>query len=375
MSENPGSSRIYSLDVFRGATIAGMILVNNPGTWSAIYPPLEHAAWNGLTPTDLIFPFFLFIVGVSISIALGRRAKEKSKKEVYGKIGRRALLIFLLGLFLNALPYFEFSTLRIPGVLQRIAICYLFVSLIFLHTSWKQQGIIAVVLLLAYWAAMTLISVPGCAVTSVSDKACNLSAYIDRVVLGVNHIWSLGKVYDPEGILSTVPAIVTTLSGVLAGTWLKTDRAGYEKAGGMYFAGTLLLLVGWIWSFWFPLNKAMWTSSYVLYTSGLALFFLATCYWLTDLKNIRSWAKPFEVFGMNALALYIGAETAARLMDVIKVSGSGESAVGLKDWIFTSVFLPLAEPMTASLMFALVYILIWLSIMWVLYSRKIFIKV
>lgn len=375
MSENPGSSRIYSLDVFRGATIAGMILVNNPGTWSAIHPPLQHAEWNGLTPTDLIFPFFLFIVGVAISIALGKRASQDDKKDVYKKIVRRTLLIFGLGLFLNAFPFFELSTLRIPGVLQRIAICYLFASLIFLHSNWKQQAGIAGILLFGYWLVMTVVPVPGCELASVSDKACNLSAYLDRLVLGENHIWSLGKVYDPEGILSTVPAIATTLSGVLTGTWLKTARSGYEKAGGMFFAGTVLLAAGWAWSFWFPLNKSLWTSSYVIYTSGLALLFLGSCYWLTDLKGIRKWAKPFEVFGVNALALYIGAELAARLFDVIKVSGTGDSAIGLKEAVFANVFLPLADPVNASLMYALTYILIWLGLMWILYRNQIYIKV
>ena len=373
MSENPGNSRIYSLDVFRGATIAGMILVNNPGSWSAIYPPLEHAEWNGLTPTDLIFPFFLFIVGVSISIALGKRVKQKSKRDVYIKIVRRTLLIFFIGLFLNAFPYFEMGTLRIPGVLQRIAVCYLITSLIFLHTNWKQQGIIAGALLIGYWILMTTVSVPGCAVTSISDKACNIAAYVDRMVFGANHIWRQAKVYDPEGLLSTIPAVVTTLSGVLTGTWLKTEKSGYEKAGGMFFGGVVLLAVGWAWSFWFPLNKALWTSSYVLYTSGLALFFLGFCYWVNDLKGYKKWAKPLDVFGVNALALYIGSWIMASLLELIP-AGGGKEAISLKQWFFNGL-LTIAEPINASLIFALLFIGVWLGILWVLYAKKIYIKV
>jgi len=373
MADSSSSTRLYSLDVFRGVTIAGMTLVNNPGTWSAIYPPLEHAAWHGLTPTDLIFPFFLFIVGVAIAIALGKRASEVNKRDVYIKIVRRTLLIFFIGLFLHGFPYFDLSNLRIPGVLQRIAVCYLVASIIFINTNWKQQGVIAAVLLVGYQVLMTVVPVPGCEVTSIADKACNLAAYVDRSVFGVNHIWSQAKVYDPEGILSTIPAVVTTMSGIFAGLWLKSDRSGYEKAGGLLLSGVVLLVVGWIWSFWFPFNKALWTSSYVVYTSGLALCFLGFCYWVNDLKEYRTWAKPFEVFGVNALALYIGSAIMAKLIDRIPV-GSGPGAMSLKEWCYTSL-LGFLEPINASLLFALLFIGLWLAIMWPLYSKRIYIKV
>jgi predicted acyltransferase len=369
------NKRLISLDVFRGMTIAGMILVNNPGDWSSIYGPLSHAEWNGLTPTDLIFPFFLFIVGVAISLALGKRASETPGAAVYKKIFRRFALIFLLGLFLNAFPFFDFGNLRIPGVLQRIAFCYLIASLIFLHTSWKQLTIVASALLFVYWFLMTMIPVPGCEIASVSDKTCNLSALIDRVVLGVNHIWSLGKVYDPEGILSTIPAISTTLIGVLTGKWLRTDRELTEKISGMFVYGVSLITLGWIWSFWFPLNKALWTSSYVIYTGGTALCFLAVCMWLIDLKGYRKWSKPFVVFGSNALALYIGAELLSRVIDVVTVSSADGQPVGLKTWIYQTIFVPLADPKTASLLFALTFILGWLGVMALLYRKRIFIKV
>lgn len=431
--------RLISLDVFRGITIAGMVLVNNPGT-SPTYWPLEHAEWHGLTPTDWIFPFFLFIVGVSISISLGK-TKGTSEKG-YGKILRRTVVIYLLGASISILPFFQFqatdapdwlklaiwltfcaslfllllrkfvlsgvlcgigllgiagmnlagynvvsydySTFRIAGVLQRIAACYLVTAIIFLHTTWKQQLSISAAILLAYWAAMTLIPVPGCEVTSLNDKACNLAAYLDRLILTENHIWRYGKVYDPEGILSTLPAVVSTISGVLAGTWLLRRRndggesgtfaASYEKAAGMFFFGAVLLALGLIWNSWFPMNKALWTSSYVLATTGLALTFLGCCYWLIDLKGIRRWAWPFEVFGANAIALFVFSGFFARMMNGYRVA-DGEKTISLHGWVMKNVFLSIAQPIDASWMYAVSFILFWLFLMWLLYRKSIYIKV
>ncbi len=375
MSEVIKKSRLLSLDIFRGMTVAGMILVNNPGTWEAIHSPFEHAAWHGITPTDFIFPFFLFIVGTAIPLAFGKRIEEGLTKNIYWKIIRRSAVIFLLGLFIAAFPYFDFSTLRIPGVLQRIAVCYLIASLIFLHTNWKQQTLIGIALLLIYWILMTTISVPGCEVTTIDDKACNLSAYLDRAIFGVNHIWSLGKVYDPEGILSTIPAITTTLAGVLTGTWLKSERNDLEKVSGIFFFGVVLVTGGWCWSFFFPLNKALWTSSYVFFTAGMALCFLGFCYWLADIKGYQKWSKPFVIFGSNALALYFGAEMTAKCLDLIQVTGKDGEPTALQGWIFETIFLPLAAPIDASLIYAVCFVLFWLFIMWILYRNKIYIKV
>ncbi|HRH44214.1 MAG TPA: DUF5009 domain-containing protein [Pyrinomonadaceae bacterium] len=375
MSEEVIKTRLISLDVFRGMTVAGMILVNNPGTWEAIHPPLEHAEWNGLTPTDLVFPFFLFIVGIAIPIALGKRIEEGITKSVYWKIFRRSAVIFLIGLFIAAFPNFDFSTLRIPGVLQRIAVCYLIASLIFLHTNWKKQLGIGIGLLLTYWILITQISVPGCEITTMDDKACNLAAYIDRSILGINHIWSLGKVYDPEGILSTIPAIVTALAGTLTGTWLKTNRNDLEKVGGIFFFGIVLFAIGWCWNLSFPFNKALWTSSYVVVTAGLALCFLGFCYWLIDIKGYTKWTKPFVIFGSNALALYFGAEMTAKILDLIQVTGKNGEPISLQGWLFETIFLPLATPINASLIYAVCFVLIWLFIMWILYRRRIFIKI
>ena len=449
MAEELAPKRLVSLDVFRGMTIAGMVLVNNPGTWSAIYGPLKHAEWHGITPTDYVFPFFLFIVGVAIPIALGKRLLDGVNRGVYIKIFQRAATIFATGLAISAVPLFimgetdipwpfkwlaalaivaalfflflrkfkiafaligvwaavllvsyligytivpyNVETMRIPGVLQRIAVCYLVVSLIFLRTNWKQQAVIGVVLLLLYWLLMTAVPVPGCEVTTINDKACNLAAYLDRLILTENHIWRSAKVFDPEGILSTIPAIVTTLTGVLAGTWLgRKDEVGMmnddsvkaslqssslNKAAGMFFFGAVCLAVGWSWSLVFPLNKSLWTSSYVVYTTGLALLTLACCYWLIDIKGYKRWSKPFVVFGVNALALFVFSGIMARALGWIRVAGPEGKDISGQQWIFNNLFLSWAEPINASLAYAVSFILLWLFLMWLLYRRRMYIKV
>ncbi|MBK9154046.1 MAG: DUF5009 domain-containing protein, partial [Chloracidobacterium sp.] len=603
--------RLVSLDVFRGMTIAGMVLVNNPGTWAHIYDPLEHAAWHGLTPTDWIFPFFLFIVGVAIPIALrkhtGRDASvnerasegrppaggrggagrppragaraggrgpprrgarrrggggapggggrgvngrapavrtgsgsdrgisdQPGKTNIYRKILTRSVIIFLLGLAISVTPFFQFqasdapdplkmlvwlvmtaglfylllrkfrvaavliaasilgiialnlagynlvtynfATMRIPGVLQRIAVCYLIVSILFLHTTWKQQLGIAAALLLGYWALMTLVPVPGCEITTINDKACNLAAWLDRTILTENHIWRSARVFDPEGILSTLPAIATTISGVLTGTWLMRSDEGqgtsdkrrtlseivrvtpedlhpqsgeveargtdhvtsneensppyegwvaavsadgvvlseyssldpeeshkgqvardkensppYEgwvaavsadevvlseysslvtrhsslnRVSGMFFFGTILLAAGYIWHSYFPMNKSLWTSSYVLTTTGLALLALGCCYWLIDIKGYKRWAKPFVIFGVNALPLFVFSGIMARMLGAYRVTGPGGQPVSLQKWIFDNIYLSIAQPIDASLLYAVIFILLWLFLMW-----------
>src|SRR5215213_7009765 len=245
----PGVTRLLSLDAFRGLTVAGMILVNNPGTWGAIYSPLEHASWHGWTPTDLVFPFFLFIVGVSITLALSRRAESAGgKRDLYVKIVRRSLIIFALGLFLAGFPSFDLSTIRIPGVLQRIAVCYLVASVIFLNTDWRKQLYVAAALLLGYWALMTLVPVPGYGPGDLGSKEWNLAAYVDRAVFG-SHVWRFAKVFDPEGLLSTLPAIATTLAGVLTGRLLRSRRGPLEKVSAMFVAGAGLVVAGWAWNY------------------------------------------------------------------------------------------------------------------------------
>ena len=361
--------RLVSLDVFRGITIAGMVLVNNPGSWEHIYWPLEHAAWSGWTPTDLVFPFFLFIVGVSITLALGKRRElAGSNRDVYLKIIKRTLIIFAIGLFLNGFPYFNLAELRIPGVLQRIAVCYFFASIIFLNTKIRTQIAIVIGLLLGYWLLVKFVPAPGFAAGDLTKEG-SLPSYVDRVVFG-KHVWAQAKVYDPEGLLSTIPALATTLIGVLTGHWLRTEKTRYEKAAGMFVVGAICVAIGWAWNAFFPINKALWTSSYVLFTGGLALQFLAFCYWLIDIKGYRRWAKPFEVFGLNAIALYVVADLIAVSLGLIKVGGGS-----LGGWIYDRVFASWASPVNASLAFAICFVLVCLGLMWILYRRRIFLKV
>jgi predicted acyltransferase len=363
------SQRLVSLDVFRGITIAGMVLVNNPGTWEHIYWPLEHANWSGWTPTDLVFPFFVFIVGVSIPLAFAKRMESGGgTRDLYLKIIKRTLIIFAIGLFLNGLPYFGLAEYRIPGVLQRLAVCYFFASIIFLNTRVRTQIAIALGLLIFYWLLVKLVPAPGFAAGDLTKEG-SLPSYVDRVVFG-KHVWAQAKVYDPEGLLSTIPAISTCLIGVLTGTWLRTEKTRYEKAAGMFVVGAVCVAVGWAWNSFFVINKALWTSSYVLFTGGLALQFLSICYWLIDIKGYRRWAKPFEVFGLNAIALYVVADVLAMLLGVIKVGGEP-----IGGWIFTHLFASWASPINASLAMAICFVLVCLALMWILYNRKIFLKV
>ena len=363
------TQRLVSLDVFRGITIAGMVLVNNPGSWEHIYWPLEHAAWHGWTPTDLVFPFFLFIVGVSITLALGKRLDfGGSNRDVYLKIIKRTLIIFAIGLFLNGIPYFNLAELRIPGVLQRIAVCYFFASIIFLNTKIRTQIAILIALLLGYWLLVKFVPAPGYAAGDLTKEG-SLPSYVDGVVFGT-HVWAQAKVYDPEGLLSTIPALATTLIGVLTGHWLRTEKMRYEKAAGMFVVGAICVAIGWAWNAFFPINKALWTSAYVLFTGGLGLQFLAFCYWLIDIKGYRRWAKPFEVFGLNAIALYVVADLIAVSLGLIKV---GEGSLG--GWIYDRVFASWASPVNASLAFAICFVLVCLGLMWILYRRRIFLKV
>jgi predicted acyltransferase len=373
--ERAGTSatgRVASLDVLRGITIAGMILVNNPGTWDAIYSPLEHSKWDGLTPTDLVFPFFLFIVGVSITLALARRAEAGgSKRDLYVKIVRRTLIIIALGLVLTAFPYNDPAAFRIPGVLQRIAVCYFFAAVIFLNTRWRAQVAIAAALLLLYWAAMKLIPVPGFGAGDLSMEG-NLAAYVDRGVFG-RHTWK--PMYDPEGLLSTFPAVATTLCGVLAGQLLRSRRAPPEKVAAMFVAGAACMIVGWAWGFWFPVNKALWTSSYVVLTAGMALQLLAMCYWLVDIEGHKRWTKPFLAFGTNALAVYFLSEfvvLVASLVRFTRADGRRTDALGL---IYEKLFASWASPVNASLMYAVCTVLVWLGVMSILYRKRVFIRV
>lgn len=372
--------RLVALDVFRGITIAAMILVNNPGSWSHVYPPLLHADWHGWTPTDLIFPFFLFIVGVAMTYSFGKMVKRGTPKaRMYGKVLRRSVLLFAIGLFIEIFPLvrfdplrlYDFSTLRVMGVLQRIGLCYLFASVIYLGFRKTRTLMLWVAgLLVGYWLLMTAVPVPGYGAGDFSREG-NLVAYIDQLVLG-DHLWQPG--WDPEGLLSTIPAVSTVLLGVLTGKLLQSEKSDMEKVNYLFLFGNLGLISGLILDSWFPINKGLWTSSYVLFTGGFALHFLAVCFWLIDIKGYRKWAKPFKVYGLNALAVYVFSSLMARLLAIIPVPTTGGTSP-LKKYIFDNFLRAIAEPVNASLLFALLYLLFWLWIMWIFYKRKIFIKI
>lgn len=368
------AGRLISLDVFRGLTIAGMVLVNNAGNWNAVYPPLLHAQWNGWTPTDLIFPFFVFIVGVAIPLAFEKRkAAGGGQRDLYLKIFRRTAVIFLLGLMLNAFPFTmdKLSHLRIPGVLQRIALCYFFASLIFLKAKARTQIVIAAALLIVYWAMVKLIAAPGFARGDLTMEG-SLASWVDRTLLA-GHTYR--PLYDPEGLLSTIPAVATALIGALAGQWLMTRRETLDKIAGLFAVGALCVITGYVWNSAFPINKALWTSSYVMFTGGLALQLLALCYWAIDLKGYKRWAQPFAVFGVNALALYVLSGLMMKALLLVKTPMLDGSTGDLKMFIYDRVFATWLSPVNASLAFALSYVALWWLVMYALYRRRIFIKV
>ena len=349
-----------------------MILVNNPGTWSAIYPPLQHADWHGWTPTDLIFPFFLFIIGVSMTYSFAARLESgAAQRQLALHVLRRSAIIFALGLFLNGFPYFDLSKIRVPGVLQRIAVCYLCAALIYLWTQRRGQLAAIAGLLAGYWAVMTLVPVPGFG-TGRLDADGNLAAYIDRALM-LGHLWK--PTWDPEGLLSTFPATATVLLGGLAGEWLHSGRNRGAEALGLVAWGAAGLAAGQIWDVWFPINKNLWTSSYVIFTAGFAAVLLGLCYWIIDIKGWRRWAAPFVVYGMNAIAVFTLSGVVAKISILWKFSLDDGRTIALKTLVFEKVFLSVASPINASLLFALSYVLLWLGLMWILYARRIFIKI
>jgi predicted acyltransferase len=372
----PSPTRLHSLDAFRGATIAAMLLVNNPGTWSAIHPPLRHAPWHGWTPTDLIFPFFLFIVGVAMTFSFASRsAAGADRGALMRKATRRAAILFGLGLILHAFPNFlDLSSLRIPGVLQRIALAYLAATALVLYLRPRGQAVATAALLLGYWALLMLVPFPG-GTPGVLEPGMDIGAWLDRLVFGEAHLWSQSRTWDPEGLLSTLPAVATVMLGVFTGGWLRAGHGARRTAAGLAGAGAAGVLAGLAWGVFFPINKPIWTSSYVVLTAGLALLTFGACYWVIDVLGYRRWAKPFVVFGVNAIAAFFLSGIFARLLTLIRVPGDSGS-VTLKARIYESVFVPLfSRPENASLAYAVAFVLVWLGIMTVLYRRRIFIKV
>jgi predicted acyltransferase len=374
--------RLIALDVFRGLTVAGMLLVNDPGTWSAIYPPLEHAEWNGWTPTDLIFPFFLFIVGVTTHLSLSsRRAQGADENEILRQILRRGALIVLLGLLTAAFPFLpltRFTHIRIMGVLQRIGIAYTCAALLTLRGSLKRQVVILVTLLYGYWFAMTLLPVPGAmggiGANLLGAPSRTLAAWLDRFLLD-GHLWINSRTWDPEGPLSTIPAIGTAMLGVFAGRWIAQQRPLEERLNGLFAAGALGMVLGLMWHWSFPINKSLWTSSYVVFTAGMACVSIATISWIIDVKGVTRWTRPLVIYGTNPIVAFVGSAMMARLIYTLwKVDFQG-NPTAVQVVVYESVFHSWLEPRDASLAFAVCFVAFWYLVLWALWRRNIFIKV
>jgi predicted acyltransferase len=372
VSGGVAQGRLLSLDVFRGLTIAGMLLVNNPGSWGSVYPPLLHAEWHGWTPTDLIFPFFLFIVGVSMTFSFGRALEQgSSRATVMRKAATRSVKLIGLGLILHSFPWWgrDLATLRLPGVLQRIGLAFLIASFIVLWTDRRGRALATGALLLGYWALMTLVPVPGSG-AGVLEPGRDLGAYIDRMIFGTSHLWSQARTWDPEGLLSTLPAIATVLLGVFTGDWLRSHRPETEKLRGLLAAGAIAIAAGLLWGLVFPINKPLWTSSYVVFTAGAALITLALCFWSLDIRGHRRWGFPFLLFGVNAIAAFFLSSLFARI--IAMPIGGGPS---LKAMVYGPLFTSWLPPHDASLAFALAFVLLWTGVMWGFYRLGIFWKV
>ncbi|WP_281633616.1 acyltransferase family protein [Flavobacterium luteolum] len=419
--------RLISLDVFRGLTILLMTIVNNPGDWGNVYPPLLHAQWNGCTPTDLVFPFFIFIMGVAVPLAMPEKTYDET---TFNKILIRSLRMFCLGIFFNffgkiqlfgldgiplligrlvitfAVGYalmgnfsnrlknilafsilalylilayggFEnYADVRLPGVLQRIAVVYFVVSLLYLKTTRKTQLITGIVLLLGYWAVMTLIPVPGLGEANL-EKGTNLAAWVDSAFLK-GHMYHETKTWDPEGILSTIPSIVNGIIGLFIGQILLLSVTKIQKAQRMGMIGTALIFFGLIWDLVFPINKSIWTSSYVVYTTGLATVCLTALYYLIDIKEFKKGFKLFVIWGVNPMIVFFASQIIPQALVMIHFQNPSlpNQQINLLDYLYRFGIAPFfSNPMTASLAGALTYVAIWTFILWIFYRNKLIFKV
>lgn len=419
--------RLTSLDVFRGFTILLMTIVNNPGSWEYIYPPLEHAQWHGCTPTDLVFPFFVFIMGTAIPFAIPVKHFDST---VFNKILVRSLRIFCLGLSLNYFNQIEFyglqgislivfrliitfaiayallgnfslkiktylvlavfailillayskiesfQNVRIPGVLQRIGIVYFFASLLYLKTNFKTQILVVASILLGYYILMAFVPVPGFGPANF-EKGTNLAAWFDNLVLN-GHLWAVAKTWDPEGILSTLPAIATGIIGMLTGQILNLQITKAEILKKLALSGIGLIVAGLIWSTIFPINKSLWTSSYVLYTAGIATLSLTVLYYIIDVANYKKWTKLFLIWGVNPMIVFYFSGIIPRVLNFITVQNPDKPTeqINLQALIYKSGIEPyFANPFNSSLAYALSYAIFWSLILWVLYKKKLIFKV
>ena len=419
--------RLISLDVFRGLTILLMTIVNNPGDWGNVYPPLLHADWNGCTPTDLVFPFFIFIMGVAVPLAMPDKFYDDS---TFNKILVRSLRMLCLGIFFNFFGKIQlfglegiplligrlaitiavgyalmgsfsskvknilafsilfiylflaysgieaYSNVRLPGVLQRIAIVYFVVSLLYLKTSQKTQIITGILLLFGYWAIMTLVPVPGIGEANL-EKGTNLASWIDSVLLE-GHMYRGTITWDPEGILSTIPSIVNGIIGLLIGQVLQANTIKIQKAQKMGIIGTILIFFGLIWDIVFPINKSLWTSSYVLYTTGLATVFLTILYYIIDIANYKKGFKPFLIWGVNPMIVFFTSQIIPQALVMIEFQNPHNTSekINLLNYLYSFGIAPFfSNPMTASLAGALTYVCIWTFILWIFYRNKLIFKV
>ena len=374
--------RLLALDVFRGLTVAGMLLVNQPGDWSAIYPPLAHAPWHGWTPTDLIFPFFLFIVGVTTHLSVeARRRRGEDERAIALQIAKRAALIVLCGLLLASFPWWpleRITGMRFPGVLQRIGVAYFFGAMLTLRGSLKRHVLILVALLYGYWFVMTLVPVPGTGALGqlvLARPSASIAAWLDRAVFG-SHLWRSAQTWDPEGLLSTVPAIGTVILGVFTGRWIASGKPIHERLVGLYGAGALATMGGLMWNWSFPINKNLWTSSYVLFTAGVAATTLATCIWLIDVAGVKWWTKPFTWFGRNPLLAFLGTGLMSRtIYSLVRIPKDDGTTASLQRVIYENAYASWLPPKDASLLFALSYVALWALILYLLDRRKFYWKV
>jgi predicted acyltransferase len=435
------ANRLISLDIFRGAAIAGMILASNPGSWSYVYPPLRHAVWHGATPADWIFPFFLFILGAAIPLSLGRRLDQgATRAELAGKVWRRAVILFAFGLFLAAFPDFgltndyahlaplhysllgmillviflreildqpqyqnarnavwrrrlgylgmaaasgmlalgffayDLGGLRIPGILQRVALVYGVCGFLYLRFGRRAQLWVGAALLLFYWALLALVPVPGGQPPNL-DPETNLGAWIDRTLLGVDHLHSQSRTWDPESLLGALPAIASGLIGMLAGEWMRKTPEPLRLLSDLMVGGAVLLALGLVWNAVFPINKNLWTSSFVLYTSGIALLCFGVVYWLVDIKGYIRWAKPFAIFGVNPLFVYIFSSLTTSLMYTVRWIDAAGAVQTPQAWVYHHLLRSWLGPLDASLGYALLQVFFCLAAAWALYQNRVYIKV
>lgn len=373
MTEGAGRQRLVSLDTFRGLTIAAMILVNNPGNWGRIYAPLRHAAWHGWTPTDWIFPFFLFIMGVALALSLqSRREAGLVPGVMWRKVLRRAAILFLLGLFLSGYPSFDLETLRTMGVLQRIALCYLLLTGTVLWVpKLRYQWLVMATFLAIYLAVMLGLEVPGYGRGDWSPEG-NAGGYLDRLILGPAHLL-LGGPYDPEGLVTTLGAVLSGFIGWLFGRVLVRTADQLQIVRRWLAWSIMLTAAGWLLGWIMPINKQLWTPSYVLFTGGLAGLGLAACYWLMEMRRITVWGRPFAILGRNSLAIFWLSGFLVRNLVALKVGTDGGS-VSAWTWLYRNGFANWLPAYPASLAFALANVAFWLGVAWILYRRRIFIK-